>query len=106
MAAALPALFASGHAVDIVLAVLALEFAWLVRRCGWSARAALLRLAPGALMLLGVRAALTGEPWYAIALPLLLSFPIHLADLARPAERRQRRPGRRPRRAGSIRNSP
>ncbi|HEU0045663.1 hypothetical protein [Sphingomonas sp.] len=75
-------LFASGHAVDVVLAVLALELVWLVRR-GWAPRHAVLRLAPGALMLLALRAALTGAEWPWIALPLALSFPVHLADLRR-----------------------
>lgn len=76
-------LFASGHAVDIVLAVMAAEFVWLTARCGWRIGDALLRLAPGALMLLALRAALTGADWRWIALPLLLSFPVHLADLHR-----------------------
>ena len=76
-------LFASGHAVDIVLGVIAIEFGWLVTRGGWPARYAALRLLPGALMLLALRAALTGAGWPAIALPLLVSFPIHLADLRR-----------------------
>lgn len=83
-------LFASGHAVDIVVAVIALEWMWLTFRGGWRALDALLRLAPGALMLAGLRAALTGQAWYWIALPLLLSFPVHLADLARHAGRRSR----------------
>lgn len=75
-------LFASGHAVDIVLAVLTVELAWLTRR-GWNPIDAALRLAPGALMLLALRGALTGLDWPWIALPLALSFPAHLADLAR-----------------------
>lgn len=75
-------LFDSGHAVDIVLAVIAVELVWLTRM-GWRAGDALLRLAPGALMLVAVRGALTGLDWHWIALPLLLSFPIHIADLAR-----------------------
>ncbi len=75
-------LFASGHAVDIVLAVIAVELVWLITTRGWPVTQALLRLAPGALMLLALRAALTGCDWRWIALPLLLSFPIHLADLA------------------------
>jgi nitroreductase len=75
-------LFASGHAVDIVLAVIAVELGWLVRG-GWRATDALLRLAPGALMLLALRAALTDLDWWWVALPLALSFPVHLADLAR-----------------------
>ena len=75
-------LFATGHAVDIVLAVIAIELGWLVRR-GWRATDALLRLTPGALMLIALRGALTGLDWPWIALPLALSFPVHLADLAR-----------------------
>ena len=76
-------LFASGHAVDIVLAVMIAEFAWLSAKRGWPITDALLRLAPGALMLLALRAALTGQAWPWIALPLALSFPVHLADLTR-----------------------
>ncbi len=76
-------LFASGHAVDIVLAVIAIEFGWLVTGGGWRVADAALRLAPGALMLAALRAALTGHDWRWIALPLLASFPVHLADLRR-----------------------
>lgn len=75
-------LFVSGHAVDVVLAVIAIEFAWLVR-LGWGAGDAVLRLMPGVLMLVALRGALTGLDWYWIALPLALSFPVHLADLTR-----------------------
>ena len=35
------------------------------------------------LMMLALRAALTGAAWQWIALPLVLSFPLHLADLVR-----------------------
>ena len=80
-------LFASGHAVDIVLVVIAAELGWLVRRRGWCMTDALLRLTPGALMLIALRAALTSLEWYWIALPLLVSFPINLADLARKPAR-------------------
>ena len=76
-------LFASGHAVDIVLAVIAVELIWLVAKRRWRIAEALCRLGPGALMLLALRGALTGQPWPWIALPLMLSFPVHLADLAR-----------------------
>lgn len=75
-------LFASGHAVDIVLAVIFVELIWLIAR-GADAAGIILRLGPGALMLLALRAALTGLDWRWIAVPLLLSFPVHLADLAR-----------------------
>ncbi len=87
-------LFDSGHAVDIVLVVIALEFAWLVARMKWRALDAALRLMPGALILLALRGALTGADWRWIALPLLLSFPVHVADL-------KRRPGGNSRRAAN-----
>ncbi|WP_010218336.1 hypothetical protein [Sphingomonas sp. PAMC 26621] len=63
--------------------MLLLEFAILTRRNGWSARDAALRLLPGALMMLALRAALTGAAWWWIALALAASFPAHLADLMR-----------------------
>lgn len=75
-------LFASGHAVDIVLAVLAIEALWLLRS-GWRPGTIATTLLPAALILLGTRAALTGAEWYWIALPLAASFPVHLADLRR-----------------------
>lgn len=78
----MPWLFASGHAVDIVLVVMGFELAWLVATGAWRVTEAALRLAPGALLLLALRAALTGFDWRWIALPLMLSFPLHLADLA------------------------
>ncbi len=76
-------LFASGHAVDIVLAVIAAEFLWLTTAGKWGAVDAALRLLPGAMMLVALRLALTGTDWWLIALVLLGSFPIHLADLRR-----------------------
>lgn len=66
-----------------MLAVIAIELVWLVGRGGWRVDDALLRLGPGALMLVALRNALTGLDWPWIALPLILSFPVHLADLAR-----------------------
>lgn len=74
--------FASGHAVDVVLAVLALEAVLLVAR-RWQIADVALALMPAVLILLGLRAALTGADWPWIALPLALSFPVHLGDLAR-----------------------
>lgn len=76
-------LFDRGHAVDIVLAVMLVELGWLTVRSGWGFGDALLRLLPGALMLLSLRSAMTGLGWPWIALPLALSFPVHLADLRR-----------------------
>jgi hypothetical protein len=75
--------FASGRAVDVVLLVLLLEALLLWRR----GRAGLLgiigALGPAALILLGLRGALTGAPWPMIAAPLALSLPLHLFDLRR-----------------------
>lgn len=80
-------LFASGHAVDVILAVLALELGWLTLRCRWRLGDALLRLLPGALMLVALRAALAGLDWRWIALPLILSFPLNLGDLIRSSRK-------------------
>ena len=82
-------LFARAHAVDIILMVLVIEFAGLMRLAGWPARDAALRLLPGALMMIALRGALTGLTWPWIALPLALSFPAHLADLAQGRGRRR-----------------
>ncbi|OYW23602.1 MULTISPECIES: hypothetical protein [unclassified Sphingomonas] len=74
-------LFASGVAADVVLIVIALEAVWLRLRRRWLVIAIMCRLMPGLLMMLALRAALTGQGWVWIALPLTLSFPFHLADL-------------------------
>lgn len=74
--------FASGLAADVVLAVLVIEFVILWRR-GWRPVDALLLLAPAALIVVALRAALVGADWPWMALPLALAFPAHLADLAR-----------------------
>lgn len=66
-----------------MLVVIALEFVWLAGSRRMPALDAALVLLPGALLLLALRAALTGEAWPWIALPLAASFPVHLADLAR-----------------------
>lgn len=80
--------FASGHAVDFVLAVLVVELIVLLRR-GWSPVDALAMLLPAALILFGLRAALTEAAWPWVALPLALSLPVHLLDLARRQSRRR-----------------
>lgn len=83
-------LFASGHAADLILGVLGIEAAWLRLRHGWHWRAIAALLGPGALMMLGLRAALVGAQWWWIALPLVASLPLHLMDLTdRLAARRQ-----------------
>jgi hypothetical protein len=77
----------SGRAVDIVLLVIAIEFIVLVSlRRGRRKRAAadlFFALAPGALLLLALRAALVGADWPWIALLIAASFPFHLIDLMR-----------------------
>ena len=77
--------FASGHAVDFVLLVIAVEFAVLsLRRRGrGKVLDRVLALLPGVCMLLALRASLTGAPWPWTAAALAASFPFHIADLAR-----------------------
>ncbi len=82
MSQAVDWLYGRGHAADLILAILLLELIGLTRFAGWPFWPALLRLLPGALMIVALRAALTGADWYWVALALLLSFPAHLADLA------------------------
>jgi hypothetical protein len=65
------ALFASGHAVDIVLIVLAVE-AVLLKLRGNRWADIIPALLPAALM-----------AWPFISLPLALAFPVHLYDLHR-----------------------
>lgn len=75
------ALFASGHAADLVLLVMIIEaaaIAWLSRLGPMAVFAATL---PGALIVAALREALVDAPWPWIALPLLLSWPAHLWDV-------------------------
>ncbi|MFN3452171.1 MAG: hypothetical protein ACK4ZE_08420 [Sphingorhabdus sp.] len=74
--------FASGRAVDVVLAVLLVEALWLKWR-GQRWADIVPALLPAVLMMLGLRAALTGMEWPFISLPLALAFPVHLYDLRR-----------------------
>jgi hypothetical protein len=73
-------LFETGHAADLILAVLAFEAAWL-RGKGWRWLQLAGLLGPAALIVLGLRGALTDASWPLIALPLALSLPLHLLDL-------------------------
>lgn len=74
--------FASGRAVDVVLAVLLVEALWLKWR-GQKWADIVPALLPAVLMMLGLRAALTGMAWPFISLPLALAFPVHIYDLRR-----------------------
>lgn len=78
----------SGLAVDLILAVIAVELCVLVVWPGQSGRVraavdALFTLGPGACLLLALRAALTGAGWMWVALWLASSFPLHVIDLLR-----------------------
>lgn len=75
--------FASGRVVDLVIVVIALEALWIVLRRRGDVPGKLLALVPGVLILLALRAALTGAGWPVIAFWLALSFPVHLADMVR-----------------------
>lgn len=66
-----------------MLLVLAVEFVVLVRAYRWPAANAMMRLLPGALMMIALRLALTKAAWPWIALALAASFPAHIADLRR-----------------------
>ena len=79
--------FASGRAVDVVLAVVAVELIalLLLRRDRFAGLA--LAILPGVCLLLAVRAALTGAGWGWVALFLAASFPLHLLDVGRRLRR-------------------
>lgn len=74
---------ASGRAVDLVLAVLALEALLILLFARARRRDLLLGLVPGLFLLLALRAALAGAGWAWIAGLVALSLPFHLADLRR-----------------------
>ncbi len=74
--------FASGRAVDVVLAVLVVEAIWLKFR-GQELADIIGALLPAVLMMLALRAALTGMAWPFVSIPLALAFPVHLYDLKR-----------------------
>jgi hypothetical protein len=76
----LAAFFTSGHAVDLVLAFMAIEAAILIimRR---RALTVALTILPGVAMMLALRAALGVAGWQWVAIWLTVSLPLHLADL-------------------------
>lgn len=79
--------FASGHAADLILVVLLCEAVWLRWRRDWNWGRVTGLIGPAALIVLGLRAALTGADWWWIALPLAVSLPLHLLDLRARLER-------------------
>jgi hypothetical protein len=74
--------FTSGRAIDVVLVVLLAEAIWLkLRGNGWTD--IIPALLPAVLMMMALRAALTGMAWPFVSAPLALAFPVHLYDLRR-----------------------
>ncbi|MEQ9500428.1 MAG: hypothetical protein RIT81_26370 [Deltaproteobacteria bacterium] len=80
-------LFTSGRIVDIVLVVMAFEagvvLLLLRKRQGLGAVDILGNLLAGAMLVLAVRCALVGAPWFLTATFLAASFPAHVFDLWR-----------------------
>ena len=81
-------LFVSGLAIDVALAMIALEFLVLCLfgksgTLGTRAFTLILALGPGACLMLALRAALTQSSLVWVAMFLALSLPLHLTDLAR-----------------------
>ncbi len=77
---------ASGRVVDVILLIMAVEAASLIayRRMtgrGLTTSSVMLMLAPGAFLLLALRAALTAEAWFVIIAWLVVALVAHLADL-------------------------
>jgi uncharacterized membrane protein len=73
--------FTSGHAVDLVIAVMAIEALVLIFGKKRGTRTVVLTILPGAAMMLALRAALTGAGWQWVAIWLTVSLPLHLADM-------------------------
>ena len=73
--------FTTGHAVDLVLAFMAIEAIILIVMKRRAPLTVLLTILPGAAMMLALRAALTGAGWPWVAIWLTVSLPLHLADL-------------------------
>lgn len=82
-------LFASGNVVDLILAIIALEAAFLLARTRLRPLDIALALGPGVCLLLALRSALTGADWRWTAAALAASFPLHLLDLIRRSSGRR-----------------
>jgi hypothetical protein len=73
--------FTSGHAIDVVLAFMAIEALFLMMVLKRPPLTVALTILPGAAMMLSLRAAMTGGSWQIVAVWLTVSLPLHLADL-------------------------
>jgi len=81
-------LYASGRIIDLILLGVVMEAALLVWYRQHRGRGPRLRdlfptLLSGVLLLLALRAALTGSWWGWVAAPLALALPVHVFDLSR-----------------------
>jgi chromate transport protein ChrA len=97
----LEALFADGRIADVVIAVLVLEGIVLAAlyglgRRGLPPREWLASLAAGLFLLLAMRTALTGGPWYAVGALLAGGGLAHFVDLRHRWRWSSRRPGPEP----------
>jgi len=77
------AYFASGRAADVILLILAAELACLTLSRRMAVADAVGLIAPGMLIVLALRGALTGAAWPWVAAPLAAALPFHLFDLVR-----------------------
>ncbi len=85
--------FAGGHVATLLLGVLAMEAALLLACWRWRGQgvppASLIAfLASGAFLALALRAALTGQAWFWVALWISAALPAHLAWLVLAWRRR------------------
>lgn len=79
--------FASGHAADLAVGFILIEAGVLWRLRDGAGRRRFFRfwpfLAAGACLMLALRAALVGAPWWCVAFALALSGVAHALDVAR-----------------------
>lgn len=88
-------LFASVHAIELVLVLIGLEaigliLLWRMGRCPLPPLATLLILAPGTCLLLASHAVLAGAAWSTVSLLFLVALVIHLIDLRQRWQERSR----------------
>lgn len=86
MESILSELFANGHIIDLILAVLVVEwicvsFIYFYKGKGIAPLHFLVHALPGVFVFLGLRAALLGQEWQTIGMFLGISFIAHIADL-------------------------
>ena len=72
---------ASGHVIDLVIIVIAIEAVLLLAFRRKGVVPILLGLLPGLCLMLALRAALAGAGWQMIAFWISASLPCHLTDL-------------------------